>query len=193
MLRTRQVEQRNERLSKQGRLPCVWRFAVYGDGKGSLYHKEVTVPHLYSMRLRDDVSREDKQRQVDLILALGDLVSHGAGPGSLALDWPQFHAETGYLLEAIPYFPLPGNHEYLGRNAHGRTDKRYNSLDAYKRFFQLPEESGSEAYYKVEYRNAVFIMLATWGEDLWPGASIALIRLVRLVGPATWAWTIKNW
>lgn len=74
------------------------RFVVYGDSRsGHSVHAQV----VQSLLVEDP----------DLILCTGDVVERGTEEG----DWDRYFAVAGPLLERIPVFMAPGNHEYALR------------------------------------------------------------------------------
>ncbi len=74
------------------------RFVVYGDSRsGHAIHAQVVQAIL----------NEDP----DLVLNIGDIVERGTEDS----DWDRFFAVAGPLLERLPLFLAPGNHEYARR------------------------------------------------------------------------------
>lgn len=74
------------------------RFVVYGDSRsGHSVHAQV----VQSLLVEDP----------DLILCTGDVVERGTEDG----DWDRYFAVAAPLLERIPLFMAPGNHEYALR------------------------------------------------------------------------------
>lgn len=74
------------------------RFVVYGDSRsGHSVHAQV----VQSLLVEDP----------DLILCTGDVVERGTEEG----DWDRYFAVAAPLLERIPVFMAPGNHEYALR------------------------------------------------------------------------------
>lgn len=74
------------------------RFVVYGDSRsGHSVHAQV----VQSLLVEDP----------DLILCTGDVVERGTEEG----DWDRYFAVAAPLLERIPIFMAPGNHEYALR------------------------------------------------------------------------------
>ncbi|HNN91178.1 MAG TPA: metallophosphoesterase family protein [Pseudomonadota bacterium] len=74
------------------------RFVVYGDSRsGHSVHAQV----VQSLLVEDP----------DLILCTGDVVERGTEDG----DWDRYFAVAAPLLERIPIFMAPGNHEYALR------------------------------------------------------------------------------
>lgn len=74
------------------------RFVVYGDSRsGHAIHAQVVQAIL--------------DEDPDLVLSIGDLVERGTEDS----DWDRFFAVATPLLQRVPFFMAPGNHEYARR------------------------------------------------------------------------------
>jgi predicted MPP superfamily phosphohydrolase len=98
-----------------------------------------------------ELARMMIERQPDLMLHTGDLV-YPSGTVESYLD--KFFAPYAPLLERIPVFPCPGNHDYYHEQANFYV--ALHSLPA----AGVPEE-GSGRYYSFEWENAHIVVLDT--------------------------------
>lgn len=89
-------------------LPGGVRFAICGDMRTDRAPEPGPPTAAQGMLFAELVARRP-----DFVLNTGDLVTHGDRP----VDWQIFDAWTRGLADAgVPYYPLLGNHEYVGRN-----------------------------------------------------------------------------
>jgi MYXO-CTERM domain-containing protein len=109
-------------------------FVVFGDTRSNADQHRSLIE-----RLRREVP--------DFILMTGDMVDDGQNEN----DWQIFFTVERELLRENVLFPSIGNHD-----RHGRT----RGADAYRRYFDLPEDAPDpERYYAVSYGNTRILVL----------------------------------
>lgn len=112
------------------------RFGVFGDSGGG--------------ELQSAVTEQLGTVSMDLLLHVGDIAY---GRGSLAQLEQQFFTEYAALLDQIPAFPVPGNHDY------GTDDAA-----PFRQVFALPENGtpdGLERWYSFDFGDVHFVGLDT--------------------------------
>jgi len=113
----------------------AYKFAVLGDsGSGNI--------HQYS------VAEQILEQNVDFVLHTGDLVY----PNGEEKDYPlRFYLPYRKILERVPFFPAPGNHDY----------KTASGQPLYDNFVR----PGSGAHYSLDYANAHIVSLDCYQVD----------------------------
>ncbi|MHB9028177.1 MAG: metallophosphoesterase family protein [Candidatus Latescibacterota bacterium] len=133
-----------------------WSFIVYGDSKGSSFHKETFIPELLKLN-------------PTLIVNTGDMVARGGGVLSREEDWKPWEEESRELRNRIPFFPVIGNHETTVREPKSPDHNQYyKGMRNFSLFYDLPKESGWEFYYSFVYGNITYVILAIPGADFKP-------------------------